>query len=175
MGRGSKREKKQAMNESMALVTVEAQGAEGTILREEQKAEKGVRITVQAYEGVKAEYDRSTKSYATLGTLGIALTLTDRGLIARVEKIGCNVGIGVDPETGKAILKDFEAPKAYAKLDELSRAAATAPKAATYLSACKYLEARYSITQKDYATLVELARAGKRLMTKAERKQSKAA
>ena len=41
MRRGSKREKKQAMNESMALVAVEAQGAEGTILREEQKAEKG--------------------------------------------------------------------------------------------------------------------------------------
>ena len=141
----------------------------------EERADKGTKQSATAYKGEAAHYDRASKSYDKLGTLGIELVLTDSGLYAKVEKIGCKVGIGVNPETGKATYKDFESPKSYSKLDELSRDAALTPKKASWASACAYLEARYSLTQKDYKALVELARSGKRLMTKAERKASKAA
>ena len=134
--------------------------------------EQGIqKFTATAYAGTKAVYDRKAKEYTEKASYGIKLELTDSGLTAIVS--GIRVGIGV--ENGKCTLKPyaFDEKKAR-KLDADSKALKKGKQEEPYKAACKYIEAKYSITQREYTDMVKLARSGVALMTKAERKAAKA-
>lgn len=135
------------------------------------KAQGIQKFTATAYAGTKAVYDRKAKEYTEKASYGIKLELTDSGLTAIVS--GIRVGIGV--ENGKCTLKAyaFDEKKAR-KLDADSKALKKGKQEEPYKAACRYIEAKYSITQREYADMVKLARSGVALMTKAERKAAKA-
>ncbi len=121
-------------------------------------------------EAVKPKYDSKLKAYSTEGVVGTSLMISDTGLKAIVG--GVYVGIGVD-DNGLAVYKPYEC-KGARGFDAFSKTFKEEKGKGAYDAAVKYLEGRYSITQKKYSFLVELARKGTPLRTKSEVKEAKA-
>ena len=132
------------------------------------KTVKAKKEHIDATKNVAVESVKPSKGVD--GIIGISLMLSDSGLKAIVG--GVYVGIGNN--NGKCCLKDYDVKKARKGYDSLSADYRESKGAGAYNAACTYLKARYSILDKDYDKLVELARAGVPLRTKAERKQASA-
>lgn len=141
-------------------------------LAKKANSKSTVATVATVIESVKAVYDAKKGIYTTKASLGIKLMLSSTGLSAIVN--GIYVPLTNDGNgkcTFKSMLakegiirKKYDAESATLKLD-VSDAKAQA--------AIEYLQAKYSITSRDYNLLVDLARKGIPLMTKKELKASK--
>ena len=141
-------------------------------LKKKANAKSTVVTVATVVAPVKAVYDAKSGVYTQKQSLGIKLMISSNGLSAIVN----GIYVPLTNNNGKAGFKSqlnketrirnrYDAESANVKI---GIADAKAQKA------MEYLQARYSITSKDYNLLVDLARAGIPLMTKKERLKNSA-